>query len=488
MRFRRFQTLALACPILLAAAPAFAQQPARGTPAPTTPASSTAAQAAGGVRLAGNPLRIPTIGLTMHVPEGSTSQTTSFSTNTLTTVRPVEDIGVFTIQGRKSTDENLTPKQVGDGIIEKILADYGEVGAAGQVSKSKARVLARNSSLLIGDFEADRFYIELPPKRSIDPAPVHGYTIVVPGPGRVIVIEAMTDTNTFEQARSIYETCVATANFADPGDLATRRAASIRAGVRVFEQLTPEDYRAVFESFGIRWERLYTAEETGADIDATEHGYRRLKAWVGRRGELNPDKDQSKWSKADQQPGYLLQIDALLLDDLLRVDTQAVYFMSMDREEEAWTVRMAIRQNGQTGHWIETGARQGHSMSVTTTHGSSAPTVVRPLVQGEGYLSMVETYMLPPLLAHAGIPADFAFYTYQSRDGTIRMRSDSVEHAGTNTWKITSRINEDAPPQTAYITDAGEPLSTELADGRVWEPTSYEKLVRLWRDKSLPLD
>ena len=68
------------------------------------------------------------------------------------------------------------------------------------------------------------------------------------------------------------------------------------------------------------------------------------------------------------------------------------------------------------------------------------------------------------------------------------MRSDSVERSGTNGWKITSRLNEDAPPQVAYLTNEGTPIRTELADGRVWEPTSYEKLVRLWRDKSLPLD
>ncbi|MEQ8770915.1 MAG: hypothetical protein RIB60_10465 [Phycisphaerales bacterium] len=441
-----------------------------------------------GVRLASTPLRVPAIGLTMHVPEGSTSQTTSFSTNTMTTVKPVEDVGVFAIQGRKSNEENVTPQLVGDGIIEKILADYGEVGPAGQVARSRARVLSRNSNLMIGELEADRFYVELPAERSIDPAPIHGYTIVTPEPGRIVILQALTRADVFDRAREMYETCTATAIFEDPGDLATRRAAAIRAGVRVFDQFTPEDYRTVFENYGIRWERLYAPEETGADIDATEHGYRRIKAWVGRRGELNPEKNPSRWSAADQEPGYLLQIDALLLEDLLRVDTKAVYFVSMDRESEAWTVRMAIKQNGQTGQWIETGARQGHSMSVTTTHGSSAPTVVRPLVQGEGYISMVETYMLSPLLAHAGIPADFAFYTYQSRDGTIRMRSDSVERAGSNTWKITSRINEDAPPQIAYLSDEGAPIRTELADGRIWEPTSYEKLVRLWRDKGLPLD
>lgn len=453
-----------------------------------TPALAQQAAEAPGVRLAGAPLRLESLGLTMHVPEGSTTQTSSFGTTFATQVVLEDKIGIITIQGRNSADQDLTPVQVGDGIVEKALGAYGKTGAAGQIASSRARVLSRNSSLVVGDQEMDRFYMELPPKADADPAPVNGYTIAVPEPGRVIIFELLTSAKDFERARAIYETCIATATFAPAGDLAARRAASVRAGVKVIESLTPDDYRDVFEAFGTRWERLYAPSTTGADADATESGYRRMKAWVGRRGELNPDKDPSRWNNTDQQPGYLLQIDARLLESTYVVDTQAVYFLSMDRSAEAWTVRMAIRQDGQVNRWTETGARTDHSMSVTTAHGSGAPTVVRPLVQGEGYISMVEAYMLAPLLAHAGVPSDFAFYAYQSRDAAIRMRQDSLERVGDTTWKLTSRLNEDAPPQVAYLSTDGEPIRTELADGRIWEPTSYDRLVKLWRAKELPLD
>jgi len=454
--------------------------------APAAPAQVAAE--APGVRLAGAPLRVSSIGLTMHVPEGSTSQTSSFGTTIATQIILEDKIGIITVQGRSSTDTDLTPVQVGDGIIEKALGTYGKTGAAGQIASSRARVLSRNSSLVVADQEMDRFYMELPPKADADPAPVNGYTIAVPEPGRVVIFELLTSAKDFERARAIYETCIATATFAPAGDLAAKRAATVRAGVKLFEQLTPDDYRDVFETFGTRWERLYRPANTGAEVDAAEFGYRRMKAWVGRRGELNPDKDPAKWSSTDQQPGYLLQIDARLLESTYVVDTQAVYFLSMNRSTEAWTVRMGIRQDGQVNRWTETGARTDHSMSVTTAHGSGAPTVVRPLVQGEGYISMIEAYMLPPLLVHAGVPADFAFYAYQSRDAAIRLRQDSLERVGDSTWKLTSRLNEDAPPQIAYLSTEGEPIRTELADGRIWEPTSYNRLVKLWRDKGLPLD
>ncbi|MEZ6318980.1 MAG: hypothetical protein R3B49_09550 [Phycisphaerales bacterium] len=86
------------------------------------------------------------------------------------------------------------------------------------------------------------------------------------------------------------------------------------------------------------------------------------------------------------------------------------------------------------------------------------------------------------------MPSEFAFYAYQSRDSAIRMRQDSLERVGDTTWKLTSRLNEDAPPQVAYLSTTGEPIRTELADGRIWEPTSYDRLVKLWRAKELPLD
>lgn len=452
------------------------------------PAPAQDAAEAPGVRLAGAPLRVASIGLTMHVPEGSTSQTSSFGTTIATQIILEDNIGVITIQGRASSNDELTPVEVGDGIIDKALGAYGRTGAAGQIASSRARVLSRNSSLSVADQEMDRFYMELPPKADAEPAPVNGYTVAVPEPGRVVIFELLTSARDFERARRVYETCIATATFQPAGDLAARRAAAVRAGVRVFDNLSPDDYRDVIESFGTRWERLYAPAKTGAESDATENGYRRMKAWVGRRGELNPDKDPARWSAIDQQPGYLLQIDARLLESAYVVDTQAVYFLSMDRSAEAWTVRMAIRQDGQTSRWTETGARTDHSMSVSTSHGSGVPTVVRPLVQGEGYVSMIESYLLAPLLVHAGVPSEFAFYAYQSRDAAIRMRQDSAERVSDSTWKVTSRLNEDAPPQIAYLSSDGEPIRTELADGRIWEPTSYNRLVKLWRDKGLPLD
>jgi hypothetical protein len=305
----------------------------------------------------------------------------------------------------------------------------------------------------------------------------------------VVVIELFTEAPKFDQARLVYETSVATMRVASADDLATRRVAAVRAGVELFERTSADEMASLVASFGQRFERLFTPAVTGADSDATEHGYRRVKAWVGKRGDLTPGRAPSTYSKPDQQDGYIVQIDALLLESDMRVDTQAICFLSLDRSEEAWTIRMAVRDGTQTSRWTETGARRGTSMAVTTQPERGEPQVIKPLLQTEGYLSMVESHLLGSLLARAGIESTFGFYAYQSSAGTVKLRMDSVEKTTLGgPIRVLSRLSDDAESQVATYTAGGEMLRIEQTDGRVWEPVSLEELVSLWKSKGLPLD
>ena len=40
----------------------------------------------------------------------------------------------------------------------------------------------------------------------------------------------------------------------------------------------------------------------------------------------------------------------------------------------------------------------------------------------------------------------------------------------------------------SLFNDQGDLIRTELSDGSIWEPIDPKALVRLWRDKNLPLD
>jgi hypothetical protein len=462
--------LALAC-LLLGSAPVVAQPAARSATA--APASASANQPVG-VRLAETPLRIEHLGLSMLLPEQAEARTDQFGTLSTTVIEPAGGIGFFTLQARKSKDAELSPTDVIDALVGR---------------KEHERVLDRAANLTIGRMPADRVYLAMTPSSPGGPTPIRGVTVVRTAPGQVVVIELFTEAPKFDQARLVYETSVATMRVASADDLATRRVAAVRAGVELFERTSADEMASLVASFGQRFERLFTPAVTGADSDATEHGYRRVKAWVGKRGDLTPGRAPSTYSKPDQQDGYIVQIDALLLESDMRVDTQAICFLSLDRSEEAWTIRMAVRDGTQTSRWTETGARRGTSMAVTTQPERGEPQVIKPLLQTEGYLSMVESHLLGSLLARAGIESTFGFYAYQSSAGTVKLRMDSVEKTTLGgPIRVLSRLSDDAESQVATYTAGGEMLRIEQTDGRVWEPVSLEELVSLWKSKGLPLD
>ncbi len=446
------------------------------------------------VRLSSNPVRIESIGLTIFLPEGAGAQTVSQgpSANIATQVAFPDASGFTAIHSKRSRDNTLTLKGVTDNLVQKMLISAGKINAQGELIKgtSRASIILRDSDLNINGFAADRFYVEFPQVDREAPE-VRGYTVFKTGPGRFVIFELFTDLLRLDLARVNYETMISSAEFTQGEDLDIKRGAMIRAGVAALASLSPADYRDVINASGQRWQRLYSPARSGDDLDAVEHGYRRLRAWVGRRGELEPERPESAWSDLDREPGFLLRIDALLLQDDLRVDSQAIYFLSIDRARESWTVRMTLREGeAPPNQWEETGARDEQSMVVRIEQNSSHPRVIKPLTQSEGYISVLESYMLGPLLVRAGVPADFAFYTYQSQGEKVSLRTDSVSRPSgvDGPFKISTRPREDGPTQTSYYRPDASLIRIERPDGRVWEPIEFERLVTLWRAKGLPLE
>lgn len=446
------------------------------------------------VRLSSQPVRIEALGLTLFLPEGAGAQNvTQGQAGSVATQVVFPDASGFTaIHGKRSRDEALTLTGVTDELAEKMLTAAGKINAQGKLIEgtSRANIIERDPDLTINGFPADRFYVEFPQVGRETPE-VRGYTVFKTGPGRFVIFELFTDLLKLDKARVNYETMISSAEFTAGEDIDIKRSTMVRAGVGALASLTPADYRDVMNNSGQRWERLYSPARTGDDLDAREHGYRRLRAWVGRRGELNPIRPESEWSDLEREPGFLLRIDALLLENDLRVDSQAIYFLSVDRTRESWTVKMSLREgDAPPNRWEETGAREDTSMVVRVEQNASPPRVIKPLAQTEGYISVLESYMMGPLLVKAGVPADFAFYAYQSQGEKVSMRTDSVKRpqGADGPFEITTRPREDGPSQTARYRPDGSLIRIERPDGRIWEPIEFDRLVALWRAKGLPLE
>jgi hypothetical protein len=322
------------------------------------------------------------------------------------------------------------------------------------------------------------------------------------------MFELVTGSDTYERAKPIYELVVATTKFKDATVMNTDRALAIKNGVRIMSELSDADYLSAMGTKE-QWQRLYQPAKTGSDDDAQEIGYRGLKFWRGRRGDVNPDLPMSKWTDADNQEGYLAKMTVRLLDNVgpagaidkqrqnTFIDTVAVYFMTTDRRDETWSVRMVKRDvtGKELGKWTETGARLGNEVTVMVGESKDGGRPIRAPFDPEGYICQVESYLLPTIMVQAAIKQraemiEAGFYTYRTENESVSFRRDILkadpQRAGT--WTMTSRIRDEGQPQTYVFNGKGDLIRTELADGRLWEPVEIEWLYKLWQRKGLPTE
>lgn len=471
-------------------APAQAQsgnQPAEQTR--TTPTTTRPAPRANPVpvRLQSAPTRIDTLDLSFFLPEDAIAETTSFGANATMGVELPNSLGVLVIKGQRSTNNELTVKEVADSMVEQLQLARGVQDRDSGRFRSDATVIERNTISLSG-LSGERFYIRLPADNQT-PAMVRGVTVFNTEPGRFLVFDLMSEAKDFDAARPVYETVVGTMEVTDRDALAHRRAAAIENLQTVLAPLTPDRLRALAESNPERWERLSTPAGSGDDMDAAEHGYRRIRLRWGVRGEVS-GKPESTWRAGDRVPGLIVKLDAMALESQLRIDTRATYFVSEDLNEEAWTVNMALRQGETTSESSITGARSGTSMTVQLQQSKMPVTVTRPVIQGDGYVSQALTHVLSAILIDHAKPGEFASYAYNPGTNTISMRWDTVEQPADKPglWVIRSRADENTPATSHIFNAKGQLMRSELHNGRIWEPIELDRLVNLWRRKGLPLE
>ncbi len=443
------------------------------------------------VNLAKTTTTLQSLGLTLYLPEGAVAETVSYGSESTTAIAFEGDTGLMTIKGQKTTNPDLTSSMVAENIIQRLTGGYGTRATGELISRTQ---------LKIKFWAGERFYIRQPdPKGGEDK--MTGYTIFQNKPRNFLVFELRTDAKDFETAQRIYETSVGTIDLGNPDIENTRRTAAILSTLAFLDTLTIEDYRAVLTGNKTdHWERLYTPASTGDEMDATEHGYRRVRSWAGYKGEMS-EKPKSEWSEDDRTIGYLFQLDAMALEKNLRIDTRAIFFASDDQADEAWTIRMslieelpAISANADAEqrkvNSSITGARHNTSMTVYLQQNDQPPSVTRPLIEGEGYISQVQTYLQSALLASKHLPGEYASYAYNSSTNTVALRWDSVEQPeeSPGLWRVTTKATETTPATVSLYNEKNDLLRIELANGRIWEPIELKALLKLWKKKGLPLE
>ncbi|MDF1809813.1 MAG: hypothetical protein P1U42_08970 [Phycisphaerales bacterium] len=431
------------------------------------------------VILESKPFRIDALDLNIFLPEGSITQTTSFSTNSTMGIGFPGQIGVMMIKEQKTSDPDLTITQVAENII----------GQLTMFSRSKTgEVLSRNRNLEINTWIGERFYVRIPGANN-KPDVVRGMTIFQVQPRKFIIFDLTTTYDDFERSRELYETSVGSIDLGNPTESDVRRAAAIKSTLAFLDLRSVEDYQSAMTGKKDHWERLYLPAVTGDEMDATEYGYRKIKSWGGFKGELS-DKPRRSWNEDDRSLGYFVQIDAMAIEDDFRVDTRATFYMAENTKEESWTIKMSLRSDDFQQTSTITGARSDKSMVILLDQSDAPPSKTHPVIQGEGYLSQAQSYLFSTMLAQHAEPGEYASYVYNSSLGTISLRTDEVEKPEDtpDLITVTTKTSNDSPPTVSYYDKDGKLLRVRLANKRIWEPIELERLINLWQKKGLPLE
>lgn len=483
--------LAASAPVWAMAQESPAPKPAgRSQPRGQDPSTSPAKPVnAGAARLAEEPVRIDAVGLSFFPLEGLRAETTSVGGQSSMSLKPADGSWVVNILTPRTSNPDTSVEDVCNEAIKQITAAAGAVFQDGKLQGWRGKILGQDYKLVINGMPAGRFYLEVPQGEK-EPSLARGYTVFKVGSDRFTIFDLTTTAREFDRVKSVYETLVGTATFEDPGELAAARGAAVSAGIRLMQGIDEQALRDIASTTPERWERLYKPGVTGAASDDTEIAYRRIRTWLGKRGEVNASRKPESFRGVETQEGILVRIDARQIVDGRIFDSQGMYFVSFDRAEETWTLSNNVREGNEKSVATETGARSGKSMTVSTVVTGDPGQTIKPVIQGDGYISRVESFLLPQLLIHGAAPADYGFYVYQSDTGNIRLRRDELAQPpdSPNVWKITTKLKEDGKPMVSLFTRKGEFVRTEMPDGSRWEPTTLNQLVKLWREKNLPLD
>jgi hypothetical protein len=461
-----------------------------------------------GVPLSSEPFRLDSVGLTLYLPEGAIAQSMQFGDHigVQITPPPPNSAWLINVQTPLSKNEQLTAESVAKEVLDQLLGSVGvvdrRVDDAGKVTErlisTKGTVIDPVKAFSIPSADPEnqrpgaRFYVRLPRGERESPI-VRGYTIFNVAPGRFVTFDLATTEPQFATAKLVYETTVGTVRFADPAAIASSRGAALESGIHFFSRLSPNDYETAIAGMKDQYYRMYKPAPGGADNDAQELAYRRVRATIGMRGEVDPRALPANLKGSDRQQGYLVRIDARYLQGQTIIDSVGVYFMSPDRKQESWMLQMAIRDPARRApaQWREVGARDGASMNVQITGTGQQDQIWRPVVPEAGYITMVESFLLPSLLINAKAPAgQRGFYTYQSKANKIRLRTDLLAEVAdrAGAWKITTRANEDEEPQSGLYNERGDLIQISFTDGSVMVPTTLTRLSELWRAKNLPMN
>jgi hypothetical protein len=334
--------------------PVSPSHPASPAPTPAKPGDPTARTAdPSPVEFGEDPYKLESAGLTMLLPINCTAQSSSAGAKSAADIVGKDRTWLISIQTPRSSDPDTTTAEICDRIVTEYFRAAGEVydrdqppaTTAPKPSGVKGVILEPRTAVTVDKETADRVYFSVPGAGPKDPAIVRGLTVLKNAANQFLIFELTTTEPAFAKARAIYETTIQTSKIEDPTKINADRANAVIAGQRVLQGLGPAALQELI-SAGERWERKYKPAPGGADADAKELGYRRIRTATGTRSMLDMN-GKNPAGAGNRQQGVILYMDARVLEGPYTVDSSAAFFLSpdanIDNSEEAWSATRSAR-------------------------------------------------------------------------------------------------------------------------------------------------
>jgi len=222
--------------------PATAQ---RGAPAPPSPL----------VPLASAPFDIPSLGLSITLPERAYASISTLAGSQATAiVYPGEPNQKWqlAIKSHTSSNSELTNTEALNSVIQQLKLTKpvhdprrGPLDLHDVLNKnfslSRIVVKGRHQNLEINGVRAERVYLSAP---SLPDYPDAGITIFNPEPGKFVLVHLECPHNTINALKPLFEIVSASVHFRDASELNAKRAVAVLATAHIFDQVNTKDLEA----------------------------------------------------------------------------------------------------------------------------------------------------------------------------------------------------------------------------------------------------
>lgn len=326
---------------------------------------------------------------------------------------------------------------------------------------------------------------------------IMGWGLVQVGPGSFIVFSAMSGGKNLAAAQAAVSGILGSLTFLPANELAGRTNNRRGAGAELLQQLHDHELIRTLAGGEDAWFRIWSV---GDDGTPGEIGYMRKSAVIAPRAAVDSnERDPAAARGADRREGLLVRVQSrtLLSPDGKSVsDTDARFWVALDRSEELWSVIVTDR----VGQKTKTIARSGIRPRVTefepfpmlTVADSSSTTkdgdTRRWSPPIDEYVTQAEAQVFGRIVKAIGAPkGETALFCYDARMGAVPQRIDRFRKTPTG-WELSTSALLDAPPTITTLDERGDILKQVEPGGTIIERIAPEALLSRWKKLGLPTE